>query len=302
MTFTTMLKEELSKFELNNLEKRAETLAYLRLIGKFNSSIIVTSENASVIRKIYLNLKEVYGVQPKIMIRIQKRFRIKQIYILEIKEKIDHIKSDLNYDNIKDASSEEKTAFLEGAFLAVGTISDPKTSGYHLEFPCLNEIDANFIMQLLEDFNFNAKVIKRDSKYVTYLKSSEEISDLIKMFKAINSLFYFEDIRIYRDHKNMVNRLNNCEIANQEKTIQTGLKQLNDIQYLKDNDLMLLLDEKTKILINMREKYPESSYVELANIISLETKYKIGKSGINHQFIKINEMINKHKKVGSINE
>ena len=151
-------------------------------------------------------------------------------------------------------------------------------------------------MKLLKELKLSAKMTIRNNKQMVYIKSSEEISDILKMFKANNALFYFEDIRIYRDHKNMVNRLNNCEIANQEKTLTTGLKQVSDIAYLKENDIFILLDEKTQIIANYREKYPESSYQELADIISLETDYKIGKSGINHHFIKINKLIENHKK------
>ena len=129
---------------------------------------------------------------------------------------------------------------------------------------------------------------------MVYLKSAEMISDLIKMFNAVNSLFYFEDIRIYRDHKNMVNRLNNCEIANQEKTTITGLKHLELIKFIREKDLFDLLDEHTQIVLEYREKYPESSYAELAEIISLETEYKIGKSGINHHFIKMKKLIDQY--------
>ena len=142
---------------------------------------------------------------------------------------------------------------------------------------------------------FDSKVLERNNKYMIYLKSAEEISDMIRMFRASNALFYFEDIRIYRDHKNMVNRLNNCEIANQEKTTITGMKQLEDIAYLKEHDLIDLLDDKTKQIIAYRLKYPESSYQELAEIISLETDYQIGKSGINHHFIKMKKMVENHK-------
>ena len=151
---------------------------------------------------------------------------------------------------------------------------------------------------MLNDFSLKAKVVKRGYKYITYLKSGESISDLIKMFKATNSLFEFEDVRIYRDHKNMVNRLNNCEIANQEKIISNGLKQVEDINFLIDNDLLGLLDDKTQVVANYRIKYPESSYQELAQIISVETDYKIGKSGINHNFRKIRELINRYKESG----
>ncbi len=301
MTFTTSLKEEVSKIIDNRIETEFSLIAFLKLIGKFTEKLEIYSETASVIRKFYIDIKKIYDIPVKIKIRTQRRFKSKQIYILEINDKLDIIKENLNYSNILEFcnSDEEKIAFLKGAFLATGSISDPKTSGYHLEFSNFDKNNAIDIMNLLCHFRFNAKIIKRNNKHIVYIKASEEISDLIKYFKAINSLFYFEDIRIYRDHKNTVNRLNNCEIANQEKTIKTGLKQLESINYLRDNGLVDLLDEKTKTVVVMREKYPDASYGELAEIISMETDYKIGKSGINHNFIKINDMIKKHKEVNN---
>ncbi len=304
MTFTTSFKEEISKINDNQIEKRVLLCAYLNLTLKYDVSMNLISENASVIRKIYSDIKEIFDIRPTIKVRIQKRFRVKQIYILEIFEKIDLIKNNIKYKDILNLcpTDEEKIAFLKGAFLGVGSISDPKTSGYHLEFTSAKKRFADDIKALLKHFNIKSKIIKRNKKNIVYIKHSEDISDLIKLFKTINSLFYFEDIRIYRDHKNMVNRLNNCEIANQEKSITAGLKQMDAINYLKDNDLLDLLDEKTKIVIETREKYLDASLSELAHIISLETKYKIGKSGINHNFRKINEIINKHREVGSKND
>ncbi len=304
MTFNVMLKEEISKIDDNLIEKRMTILSYLNLIGKFSDVLLIQSENAAVLRKIYQDLKIIYDVSPKIMVRIQKRFRVKKIYILEVKEKLELIKNNISFNNVLTLceTAEEKIAFIKGAFIAVGSLTDPKTSGYHLEFACTRKKNAEQMLLLLNHFKFNAKIIKRGNKYIVYIKSSEEISDLIKYFKTINSLFYFEDIRIYRDHKNMVNRLNNCEVANQEKSIKTGLKHLDSIEYLKENDLIDLLDEKSRIVVLMREKYPEASYAELAEIISLETPYKIGKSGINHNFIKINDIIKKHKGLGEESE
>ncbi len=301
MTFTTMLKDEISRLDDNSLEKRMILVSYLNLIGKFSETLVISSETASVIRKIYGDLKEIYDINPKIMVRIQNRFKKKQIYMLIIKEKLDVIKSSIKYSNVLDIleTEEDRVSFLKGAFMAVGSISDPKTSGYHLEFSCSKRRYATDIKRVLGAFKFRSKVITRNNKYITYIKSSDDMSDMIKLFKTINSLFYFEDIRIYRDHKNMVNRLNNCEVANQEKTIKTGLKQLDAIEYLRKNDLVDLLDDKVKTVVLMREKYPEASYAELAEIISMETDYKIGKSGINHNFIKINEMISKHMEVNS---
>lgn len=303
MTFTTMLKEEISKNDFNVVEARYELLAFLNCIAKIKKDeLLITVENASIARRIYKEIKEIYDVNPKITIRMQKRFKVKQIYILCIHEKVSFIKDSLILGTKIDletlVTDEEKIAFIEGAFLAVGNVSNPSTSGYHLEFIFTKERLAKQVLNLLNYFKLNSKLIKRGYKNVVYIKASENISDLIKLFKATSSLFYFEDIRIYRDHKNMVNRLNNCEIANQEKTFKTGQKQLEDIYYLKKAGLFDLLDEKTKIVADAREKYPESSFQELADIITTEMDYRIGKSGVNHHFIKISNLVKRHKENG----
>lgn len=297
MTFTTSLKEELSKKDIDYSVSRYELEGYLKSFGKFDKEITLTLENASVARKIYREIKMVFGISPIVTVRIQKRFRVKQIYLISVKDNVDKIKMMLDLDSYKTTMTEdeEKISFLEGSFLAIGNISNPQTSGYHLEYICSNITFARTIRDLLNYFHLNAKIVKRGYKHIVYIKSGECISDLLKMFKATSSMFFFEDIRIYRDHKNMVNRLNNCEVSNQTKSISAGLKQLEDIKYLKKNDLVELLDEKTKIVVEAREKYPESSLSELAEIISLEYNYKIGKSGINHHFIKLNKMVKRHQ-------
>ena len=107
---------------------------------------------------------------------------------------------------------------------------------------------------------------------------------------------YYEDIRIYRDHKNMTNRLNNCEQANTDKIFMTAAKQVKDIEKLYELDMVDLLDDKLKVVIDYRMKYQESSLQELADIISLETGEKISKSGLNHRFRKIKEILEKVEK------
>ncbi len=307
ITFTISLKEEIAKNDFNIIEARCELEGFLNSVAKFNKNeISITLENASIARRIYKELKEIYNVNVSVIIRIQKRFKVKQIYILIVKEKIKFIKESIKLDNKvkleKFVTEEEKNAFLQGAFLAVGNISNPSTSGYHLEYIFSKEILAKQVLNLLNEYNLKAKLIKRGYKYIVYIKSSECISDLIKRFKAINSLFYFEDIRIYKDHKNMVNRLNNCEIANQEKSFKSGQIQINNIKYLKEKDIFSLLDGKTQIVANSRIKYPEVSMNELAEIISLEEGYKIGKSGVNHHFIKISNLVKKYQESRSKSE
>lgn len=292
MTFTTSLKEELSKIDYSPIEARYELNSFIRCSAKVKKEIILTLENASVARKIYKDIKMVYGINPSITVRNQKRFRVKQIYLITIKEKTDIIKEEIksNPDLL-----EEKIAFLEGAFLAIGNISNPQTSGYHLEFICSTISLAKIIQKLLNELQLNAKIVERAYKQVVYLKASENISDLLRYFKATQSLFFFEDIRIYRDHKNMVNRLNNCELSNQTRSIETGQKQLEEIGFLKEHNLIDILEEKTKIVLEAREKYPESSLSELAEIITKEYNYKIGKSGVNHHFIKISSAVKRYQ-------
>ena len=297
MTFNTSLKDEISKNVYSSVDACSELSAFVRCNSKITSKqIIITLENASVARKIYKDIKTVFNISSNITVRNQNRFRVKQIYILTINENIDYIKKVLNVnEKINLESDEEKIAFLEGAFLAIGNVTNPQTSRYHLEYICKNEKIAKEIDNLLKYFKINSKIIKRGYKFVVYVKNGDNISDILKMFKATESLFFFEDIRIYRDHKNMVNRLNNCELSNQTKSIQTGLKQLNEINYIIDNDLLSLLDDNTKIICEIRKKYPESSLAEIAQIANVEYGYNIGKSGVNHHFIKINNLVKRHK-------
>ena len=131
---------------------------------------------------------------------------------------------------------------------------------------------------------------------MVYIKEAERISDFIKMLNATTSLFYYEDIRIYRDHKNMTNRLNNCEQANVDKSMNASSEQLELIKKLRELIDFDLLDDKIKDICIYKEKYPESSMNELALIISSETERPITKSGINHRFRKMKEMIDKIEK------
>lgn len=297
-SFTTQIKDEVTKIETLKPESFAEVCAYIKYNAHIDDDkITLFIENASVARRMFNLLKRLYKINIKLTIRTQKRFSVKTMYILEVTEKVDEIVDDVNrcVKQIKDYSETERASFIKGIFLANGSINDPSKSKYHLELLINDEILANLANELLLSLNFYSKILKRDKGYMVYIKASEEISDFIKMLGAINALFYYEDIRIYRDHKNMVNRLNNCEQANVEKSLKTCNEQLANIEYLKNNELLSLLDEKTNIVIDYRVKYPETTMNELAEILSMETDYKITKSGINHHFRKIKELVIRHK-------
>lgn len=298
MTFTTQIKEEITKEENNNIEDLTSLCTYL----KFNATLeedkmTVMVVNASVARWIFKLLKTNYNVLIKLTTRTMKRFKARNLYILEVKEKLDLIYKDIDniFKEISTSSDEEKKAFLKGMFLACGSINDPKKNQYHLEFLVKEEEDAKLIDDLLNSLKIKSKVLKRDREYMVYVKSSENISDFIKYLGAFNALFYFEDIRIYKDHKNMVNRLNNCEQANVERTLKSSKTILDNIKYLEDNDLLMLLDDRSKEIIEYKRKYPDTSLGELAEIITMETNKSITKSGINHHFRKINALVKKAK-------
>ena len=188
-----------------------------------------------------------------------------------------------------------KKAYISGAFLMSGSINDPKKSQYHLELLFDNKEYALFFMNLLNSYYLNSKYLKRDNKYMVYIKESEKISYFLRIINTSNALFYYEDYRIYRDHKNMANRLNNCEQANVDKMIQAATNQINEIKLIRDNGCFELLDDKLKEVCVYRERYPESSLQELSEIISLETNNYITKSGLNHRLKKISEFANKIK-------
>jgi len=302
MTYTTKVKEEISHIDIDTIEAMAEISSFIRFDGEVTkNNITLTILEGAVATRIYKLMRICFDVKAHVTLRIQKRFHIKQIYILEYNNNVSDILEKLNiYKDGKKTlpeeyfleTKEEKASFLRGLFLATGSINNPKTSGYHLEFNVKTKKEAKFVVKLLKYFNTTSKILKRQNKYMIYIKQAEMISDLLKLFGAINSMFFYEDVRIYRDHKNMVNRLNNCEIANQEKTTITGLKQLNDIKYLEDNNLTIILDDKTNFILKYRKMYPESSYQELADIITTETGIKVTKSIVNHTFRKVKNIIN----------
>ena len=297
MSFTSVVKNELSKLELDKIEAITELSAILRNNAKYDKSIKISTENASVARHIFKLFKDLYDVSFKVTVRQGYNYNKNYIYILETSCNLDIIK-DLDLENsipsdfiIGDDTL--KRAYIRGLFIASGSINDPKKSRYHLEIIVDSMVYANFINDLLNSYDLNSKVIRRDNRYMIYIKEAEKIGDFLRMVGAINALLYYEDIRIYRDHKNMTNRINNCEQANVDKIIMTANNQVNDIELIRDKAGLELLDDKCYLAANYRLKYREVSLTELSEIMTIETGVSITKSGLHHRFNKIKELANK---------
>ena len=302
MSFTSTVKDEVTRLETSKLENISELSAIIRIAASIKENINITVENNSVARRTFKLLKNIYGISPSITVR-NKKIGKGFTYILNIKNNIQELLEDLSIFDHKQnliipkeyliSDEEQLRAYLRGVFLVSGSVNDPKTSRYHLEFVLDTKEYAEFINKLLNSYNLNSKIIKREKNYTIYIKEAEKISDFLRVIKAFSAVMYFEDIRIYRDHKNMTNRLNNCEQANIDKIFITANKQIKDIERLYELDVVDMLDEKIKEVIEYRMKYKESSLSELANIISLETGTEISKSGLNHRFRKIKEILEK---------
>lgn len=305
MSFTTEIKNEICSNDYSRLENIAMLSGFLRNNFEIeDNKIIVISENPKVVRKIFSLFKEVFDINPVISQGKSNNFNKKSYYNIVVSEKLDVIISSLmllddngNFifslpDYFLD-SEDLKRAYLRGAFLARGSVNDPKKSRYHLEFLVSRKSEAYFIKDLLAFFDISAKVILRDKGYMTYVKEAEKIGDFLRIVSANNAILYYEDIRIYRDHKNMTNRLNNCEQANVDKIINASQRQLDDINKIKDRIGLEVLDEKIKEVVVYRLKYPEASLTELSYIISTELDKKITKSGLSHRFRKIHEIADK---------
>ena len=306
ISFTVNVKNEVASYDQERNENIAILSAIIRNSGKIDKdSITVTTENSKVAKRIYLLLSDIYNISVTIDDR-ENSFNRNRLYMIKASDNVDFILKDLcvidsdgNYqDNVSSYlidSDEEKRAYLKGVFLSTGSVNDPKTSRYHLEFFIEKEEEANFINDLLNEYYLNSKVIKKDKKYMVYVKEAEKIGDFLRIIGAAQAVMYYEDIRIYRDHKNMTNRLNNMEQANIEKTINTCNEQINDINLIYEKLGEEFLDDKVKEACIYRLKYPESSLQELSEIMTLEIGKPITKSGLNHRFRKIREIARKIK-------
>lgn len=306
MTFSGKIKEEVSKLDVDKIELVSElsgifcTNADIKLY-----SIKVQTENLNAANRIFNIVKDVYDVTSNITVKKNYNFKKNEIYIIEIKKNVPEIIKDIGLIGetgfvIDEVPKEEivaddnlKSAFIRGSFLISGSVNDPKTSRYHLEIISNNVKHAEFLRDLINSFNLNSKVLRRKKGYMVYIKESEKISDFLKMIKAYNGVMYFEDIRIYREKVNMNNRINNCEQANVEKSLASSNKQIADINYIKEKDAYELIDDKVRLVAEYRVKYPDSSLIELSEIISVETNNKITKSCVNHRLRKIKDLADK---------
>ena len=302
LTFSGEVKEELSK---NLAEKEhchiAEIAAIIGMCGKVaidsreRYSIKVRTENVSVARKYFTLLRKTFNIDTETLVSANKS-KGHTTYTVIIKNHEDAMRV-LRETKLMDDDgeiSEEysiirrpccKRAYLRGAFLAAGSISNPEKS-YHIEIVCANRKRANQIKMLINGFRLDSKVILRKNSYVVYLKEGSQIVDLLNIMEAPISLMKMENVRILKEMRNTVNRKVNCETANINKTVSAAAKQAEDIAFIQKTIGVSKLPETLQEVARLRLAHPEASLKELAELSASE----IGKSGINHRLRKLSEI------------
>lgn len=280
MSFSTDIKEELSKISnlANKAYVKAEMYGYLATnnIIEEKGCIKFSTESQYNINRFGKLLNNLKIVKYNINI-IGKNFGV------TISKQESNLLKDI-FNNYEIQEDDEQKAFIRGAFLGGGSINNPKNK-YHLEIILKNLEIAEKIISILHKYDINFKILNSNklNKYSIYLKDGEDISKFLAFIGASKAVIKFEEIRVYRDMRNNVNRLVNCETANLSKTVDAAIKQIEIINKLKENGKFNELPENLKELANLRIKNPEASLIELGKML----KEPIGKSGVNYRMKKI---------------
>lgn len=304
MSFSAETKNELARvFSENKCCNISELAAIVRLAGSIQIAgyrklnLKISTELNSTARKVFKLLKSNFGINTEISVNKNQMLKRNSSYVLMVT-------SDMGAENllrelgilsqgdgfftmnkvpenlIKD--NECVRAFIRGAFLGGGSISDPEKN-YHLEFVTNNEEFAESLRDLINSLGFNSKTVSRKSNYVVYLKESEQISDLLNIIGAHQALLSLESTKIVKEMRNNVNRLVNCETANLSKTVNAAVRQIENIKYIEEKVGLRYLPDNLREIAFLRIENEDLTLKELGEMATPE----LSKSAVNHRLRKI---------------
>jgi DNA-binding protein WhiA len=315
VSFSSKAKNEICRIEfrrscckLAELTALIHTSGIIQMAGKKKVKLKFSTENASIARRIFMLVKDLYKISPEVLVRKNRRLRKNNSYILiitapedsqmiledsnilihDVDDKINVKLGYINKQMIRKKCC--KRAYLRGAFLGGGSVSDPEKA-YHLEYIAHSRKYAESLCQLIREFDLRAKLIERKNVFVVYLKEGEHIVNLLSLIGAHTALLNFENIRIYKDMRNNINRIVNCETANLGKTINAAVRQTENIEYIRDNIGFSNLSAPLREVAELRLMHPNASLRELGELLSP----KVGKSGINHRLRKLDKIAEDHR-------
>ncbi len=305
MSFSSKVKDELSR-QVNPARhcQIAEIAAILSLCGKIkisgqdHFSIEIHTENVAVARKYFTLLKKTFNIGTDVSIRRGAYLKRNRTYIVAVREHEDAIRV-LQATKLLDEHGEVsenlsvvrnvvvqntccRRAFIRGAFLASGSISDPEKF-YHFEIVCATNAKAEQLKELIATFDIEAKIVVRKKYYVVYIKEGSQIVDILNVMEAPVALMELENIRILKEMRNSVNRQVNCETANINKTVSAAVKQMDDIRYIQTTIGLDGLPDNLREMALVRLELPDATLKELGEALNPP----VGKSGVNHRLRKL---------------
>lgn len=308
MSYASRVKDELSR-QLSTARhcQIAEIAAIISLCGRISItadnrySIKIHTENVAVARKCFTLLKKTFNIVTDVSIRRNSYLKKNRTYSVVVDEHSDairvlqatkligedgEIKENLSLQkNMVVKQSCCRRAFIRGAFLAAGSISDPEKS-YHFEITCATEEKARQLQGLIGTFHLDARIVVRKKYFVVYMKEGCQIVDILNVMEAPVALMDLENVRILKEMRGQVNRQVNCETANIHKTVSAAVKQLRDIEYIRDTVGLAKLPERLEEMARVRLEKPEATLKELGEALDPP----VGKSGVNHRLRKLGEI------------
>lgn len=307
MSFSHKVKEELARVMTNARHcQLAELAAIIGMCGRIYTTpggrhyFKVVSENINVVSKCQTLVKKAFGYESDSLVRynidtknriyimsvLDSDMAIKILLATRIMNQDGSINRDLSLVNtVAIQNMCCKRAFLRGAFLAGGSISDPEKA-YHFEIVATGLKKAEQILIACSSFELEARIVERRKYHVVYLKEGAQIVDMLNVIGAHVSLMDLENVRILKEVRNSINRQVNCETANMGKTIQAAVKQVEDIRYIMDNVGLDSLSEGLADIARVRLLYPDASLKDLGEKLSPP----VGKSGVNHRLRKLSQI------------
>lgn len=286
MSFSGKIKEELAQHYAKARHcNLAELSALVHMSGSFEKDgygsciLKLHTENDGVARKCFTLLGKTFNISTDIAIRRNTAKGSCSYYIRAKGEEL------LAVENVIVQAVCCKRAYIRGAFIASGSMSDPDKS-YHFEIVCGTLEKAEYLRNMINSFEMDAKIVKRKKSYVVYLKEGSQIVDVLNIMEAHVALLELENVRIMKEMRNTVNRKVNCETANINKTVSASVRQMEDIIYIRDNIGFDKLPDGLKDVALTRLKYPDATLKELGGLL----ENPIGKSGVNHRLRKLSEI------------
>ena len=292
MSFSLNVKKEISKILNNRHCSIAELASIINFCGDIKYeplSINILSENKIILDKFKYIIKYIFNIDICIYSDNGRTYKISidnEDFIHKIFNTINqNMYEEKIYNSIILNSICCKRAYIRGTFLCVGYICSPEKN-YHLEFMCNTYNQAQNLKNLINFFDIDAKSIEKKEHFIVYIKEAEQIVELLNIIEAHKALLELENIRIFKDVRNNINRIVNCETANLNKIVLTGVKQKENIEFIKETVGLDILPKPLKEIAILRLENPDISLQELSQM----TDPIISKSGVNHRLKKINSI------------